>query len=125
MNARPCGHVRFKPLCLLAFRFGRRAAARKATAFANASGPRARGLLSEPLPCRVAEKNSAPGPLRFPSLDRPTSPVPEGKQNGRPTPPTEKVIMTATLEHLDPAALLIGENVCDTAALDSPRCSNT
>ena len=31
--------------------------------------------------------------------------------------------MTGTLEHLDPATLLIGENVRDNAALDSPRCS--
>jgi hypothetical protein len=44
--------------------------------------------------------------------------VPEGKQNGRPTPQPDKVIMTGTLGHLHPTTLLIGEDVRDNVALD-------
>jgi hypothetical protein len=48
---------------------------------------------------------------------RPRSPVPKGKKAGGDAP-DRKVIMSGTLEHLDPTTLVIGDNVRDTVVLE-------
>jgi len=82
------------------FDCGRRSAARKATACADASGPRARELIPENAPLRW--EKFAPEPCAPRPLYRPISLAPEGKQEQVATTRGEKRAMT---DSVDPNAI--------------------
>jgi hypothetical protein len=96
---------------------GRRTAARKATACADASGPEGLAdFFAEPFSLPGCRKKSAPGPLRFAALAGRDLQCQKAKAGAATPPQPRKVIMSGTLEHLNP--MLIGENVRDTINLE-------
>jgi hypothetical protein len=90
------------------FDFGRPAAARKATASADASGQGLADFFPGPLPYGSLEELRARTIALSRRLPAGVSSARRQTKTGGPHPQPEKVIMTGTLEHPDPTTLVIG-----------------
>src|SRR4051812_34739995 len=108
-------------MCLLAFRLWPARDCAQGRGLRCAAGPD--GLASSSLshfPTGRWRKNSRPDRCASPRLPAEISSAKRQKDGRLPQlqPTTRKVIMSGTLEHLDPTTVLIGENVRDTVELD-------